>query len=189
VVHDHGDVSGIAGEPVLVVCQQGSPVRCPDRDARASIGSRGTLGVPLLLLEEEELAFRRLQEGLELFEGVDREQLEDGDERSDRHPFEDVHHVRVGGFRRQQVGREEVLELLRRHAAPVEVPVVEGDRVLDQVLELRAHLHPAGETVSAGVDDPDLAHRSRASSRTPRVSLSFGPVIGPLSAAHRCHDW
>jgi hypothetical protein len=74
-------------------------------------------GVPLLPLEEEELSLRGLEERLELLERVDREELHHGDERGDRHPLQDVHHVRIRGLRRDQVRREEVLELLRGHAA------------------------------------------------------------------------
>jgi hypothetical protein len=37
--------------------------------------------------------------------------------------------------------------------------VVEADRALDQVLELAADVHPAGEAVAARVDDPDLSQR------------------------------
>ena len=113
VIHDDGDVVGVAREPMLVVRQERSAVRRSDRDARAPIGGRGgSLRIALLLLEEQELALGRLQEGLELLESVDREELEDRNERSDGHALEDVHHVRVGGFRRHQIRREEVLELL-----------------------------------------------------------------------------
>src|SRR5207244_10503289 len=84
VIDDDGDVAGVAREPVLVVRQQRLAVGRSDRDARASIGSGGgSLRIPRLLLEGEELALGRLQEGLELLESVDREELEDRNERRD----------------------------------------------------------------------------------------------------------
>src|SRR5213078_5247534 len=78
-----------------------------------------------------------------------------------------------------------VLKVFGRHPASVEVSVVEGDRVLDQVLELSADLHPAGEAVTLRMDDPDLAHRSGASSRTLGVSLSLRRPVASIASLGR----
>ena len=86
--------------------------------------------VPLLALEEEQLALGGLEQGFEFLERVDREQLEDGHRGADRHALQHVHGLGIGGLRRHEVRRQQVLQLFGRDTAPVEVAVIEADRAL-----------------------------------------------------------
>ena len=87
-VDHHRGVARVAREPVLVVGHERRAGRGAHGDARASLGVvlRRSLAARLVL-EEQNAALGRPQQRLQLLEGVDREQLERGDRRADRHPL------------------------------------------------------------------------------------------------------
>ena len=116
----------------------------------------GRDGVAGVALQERQLILLRPEDGLELLECIHREELPHRHHGALSHRFD---HVRVGRkvfLGRQQVGSQEILEVLGGDPAALEIAVVEADRALDQVAEPSPDLFAPLGRVALGPHHADL---------------------------------